>query len=118
MRHNKRSILVQILAVSAVLGLLLLIALPALNKERVLRENKTIQDNLRLIASTAQRYFDAAGVIEIYEDDFVGPSRTLYRFPRSVAGENYSTLFPINVGFTELSVTRGDGRIVSYQFYR
>lgn len=112
---TKGSILPEISVIAVVLFLVLVIALPALNKERIIIQNETIQDNLRLIANTAQRFFDTAGLIEVKARDIIGPGRALSTWPNAIAGEDYSSLFPINVGFDKLSVTRSDGITVLYE---
>jgi len=86
-------------------------AIPAFENVRSTSQEKTVLNNLRMIASAGQQYLLENGVESVKYDDLVGD----YFHPvQPVLGEDYSQL---TVRFRgTLSVELHDGRIVEYQY--
>lgn len=115
-KKYRGSILVNILIAVGIIALLAAVAFPAINRQRVIYQDKQIYENLHSIADTAQRYFKATGAIEVTDEEIIAFENNLRQsFSESVAGEDYRSLFPIDIGFVELSVTKADGKTVIYR---
>ncbi len=108
--------LVEIMIVVVIIGLLAALAIPAFNKVRLSSHEKAIRNNLRQIASAADQYFILEGTTSAILTDLIGSDPTLFMklVPQAVAGEAYTTLFPITVGFTSISISKSDGTFVVY----
>ena len=78
-------------------------------------QDKSVQCNLRQVASAAQQYFLETGYEEISFDDLVGPGKYLNTI-EVVNGENYRDIFPIREGITKLSINTESGRTITYSF--
>ena len=111
---NKGFTLVEIMIVVVIIGLLAAMAIPAFNKVRQTSQNKTITNNLRQVASAADQYFIEEGMTQAVTSDIIGTDLYIKGMPQAVAGEAYSTLFPIAAGFTELSVSKADATVVTF----
>lgn len=111
---NKGFTLVEIMIVVVIIGLLAAMAIPAFNKVRQTSQNKTITNNLRQVASAADQYFIEEGMTQAVSSDIIGTDLYVKSMPVAVAGEAYSTLFPIAAGFTELSVSKSDAVVITF----
>lgn len=98
-----------------VIGVLAAMAIPAFNKVRQTSQEKAVLNNLRQIASAADQYFIEEGETIVTLDKLIGPDKYI-RSLEPIAGEDYSVLSPITAGFTELSVTLSDGRVITYGY--
>jgi prepilin-type N-terminal cleavage/methylation domain-containing protein len=103
--QKKGFTLVEIMIVVVIIGLLAMLAIPAFKHVRESAQETTVTNNLRQIANAADEYFtkngDAASVaFNVLVDTNNGYIKTL----QSVAGENYQSVFPINVGYTQISI--------------
>lgn len=76
---------------------------------------QSIRNNLRHLASAAQQFMLDEGVAEVYFDDIVGANRYISNL-RSIAGEDYRSVFPVNTETTRLAVRVSDGSVVEYRF--
>ena len=108
--------LVEIMIVVVIIGLLAALAVPAFNRVRLNSQEKAIQNNLRQIAAAADQYFILEGTTSAALTDLIGSDPTLYMklVPQSVAGEAYTVLFPITIGFTSIAISKADGSSVTY----
>ncbi len=111
---NKGFTLVEIMIVVVIIGLLAAMAIPAFNKVRQTSQDKTITNNLRQVASAADQYFIEEGMTQAVTSDIIGTNLYIKGMPQAVAGEAYSTLFPITAGFTQLSVSKADAVVVTF----
>ena len=92
-------------------GLLAAMAIPAFQKVRENSQEKTIINNLRMIASGGQQYLLEEGVNSVRYEELVGD----YFAPISpVAGEDYSGLVVEPSGILE--VTTASGKSVTYTY--
>jgi len=122
MRHNSKKgfTLVEIMIVVVIIGLLAAMAIPAFNKVRDASRAKTIQNNLRIIASAAQQYMLEAGQTRATYDDIVGPGLYVASV-RQVNSEVYTGIV-IEGGTnsvkatTAITVTDGNGVPHTYNF--
>ncbi|MDX2110630.1 MAG: hypothetical protein SFY80_10355 [Verrucomicrobiota bacterium] len=96
-------------------GVLSAMAIPAFQKVRTTSQQKTILNNLRQIAATAQQYMLDNGVEEVKYSDIVGPGKYIEEAPKSVAGETYEDIV-ITIDTTSISATTSDGKTVTYDF--
>jgi type IV pilus assembly protein PilA len=103
-RNQKGFTLVEIMIVVVIIGLLAVMAIPAFNKVRATAQKNAITNNLRQIASAADQYFVQAGLTTAAYADLVGPTQYIKALT-PVANENYSAIFPVTEGFTQLSIT-------------
>ena len=113
MTNKKGFTLVEIMIVVVIIGLLAAMAIPAFNKVRETSQSKAIVNNLRQIASAADQYFLETGATQATLSDLLGTDKYIKSL-RTVSGENYSTLFPVTIGYTGLSVTKSDGATVLF----
>jgi len=113
-KTNKGFTLVEIMIVVVIIGLLAAMAIPAFNKVRQTSQDKTITNNLRQVASAADQYFIEEGMTQAVSSDIIGTNLYVKAMPQAVAGEAYSTLFPIAAGFTELSVSKANATVVTF----
>ena len=93
-----------------VIGMTSAMAIPAYSSVRVISQEKTILNNLRMISSGGQQYMLENGVTEAAYSDIVGD----YISPvQSVDGEDYSGLV-VTQDNTPLSVTTFSGTTIQY----
>ncbi|MDB4473878.1 hypothetical protein N9023_02630 [Opitutaceae bacterium] len=71
-----------------------------------------VRGNLAQLAAATDQYFLDHDQEWCAWDDLVGPGKYLQTVG-VVRGENYREIFPIQRGFTELSVTTEDGRVIT-----
>jgi len=122
MRHNSKKgfTLVEIMIVVVIIGLLAAMAIPAFNKVRDASRAKTIQNNLRIIASAAQQYMLEEGKTQAKYADIVGPTLHVTNVNK-VNSEDYTGIV-IEGGTdsvkatTAISVTDGNGVKHTYNF--
>ena len=113
MTNKKGFTLVEIMIVVVIIGLLAAMAIPAFNKVRDTSQSKAIINNLRQIASAADQYFLETGATQATVTDLIGTDKYVKSI-KTVAGESYSAVFPVTIGFTELSVTKSDGTTITF----
>ena len=99
---NKGFTLVEIMIVVVIIGLLAAMAIPAFNKVRETSQTKTITNNIRQIASASDQYFIKEGLTQAVTSDLIGSDSYMKSLPIAVAGEAYTTLFPVTMGFIPL----------------
>jgi len=105
--------LVEIMIVVVIIGLLAAMAMPGFTKVRDASQNKAIMNNLRQVAGGADQYFMETGASQAVRTDLVGSDKFIKTL-NPVAGENYADIFPILPGFTEISISKVSGGIVSF----
>lgn len=93
------------------IGLVAAMAIPAYQKVRMASQEKAVLNNLRVLASAADRHYLENGVTTATYTDLVGPTRYI-KVLNPVAGEDYRTL-RFRQGQT-LRVRLPDGRTVEY----
>jgi type IV pilus assembly protein PilA len=96
-----------------VTGLLAAMAIPAFNKVRAESREKTITNNLRLVASAGQQYMLENGVTEVSYDKLL--QEQYYTPIQPVNGESYDDLVVREEGGI-LEVTTASGETVSYEY--
>ena len=113
-KADKGFTLVEIMIVVVIIGLLAAMAIPAFNKVRETSQDKTITNNLRQLASAADQYFMEEGASQAASSDIIGTDLYIKSLPSAVAGESYTSIFNISSGFTQLSVSKSDGNVVTF----
>ena len=83
------------------IGVLAAMAVPAFQKVRATSADKTVQNNLRQLASAAEQHYMETGKTSATYDDLVGDGRYI-RELKPVAGENYRSIifkqgYPVRV---------------------
>jgi len=112
---SKGFTLVEIMIVVVIIGLLAAMAIPAFNKVRYTSRYKAIVNNLRQISAGAQQYMLEQGASAVNEAQLVGTDSFDYVRPiAQVNGETYSGLTNISGTTSQLSVSEGDGTIVTF----
>ena len=113
-KADKGFTLVEIMIVVVIIGLLAAMAIPAFNKVRETSQDKTITNNLRQLASAADQYFMEEGASQAASSDIIGTDLYIKSMPSAVAGESYTSIFNISSVFTQLSVSKSDGNVVTF----
>lgn len=104
--------LVEIMIVVVIIGLLAAMAIPAFQKVRETSQTKAITDNLRQLASGANKYFDENGVTTVARTALVGNDKYVKTLA-PVAGESY----PDNITQgTDIATTGGAPGSISIEF--
>ena len=80
--------LVEIMIVVVIIGLLVAMAIPAVQKVRETSQEKAIRDNLRQLAEAADEYFIANGVTTVLQSEIVGADAYMKSLD-AVVGETY-----------------------------
>jgi type IV pilus assembly protein PilA len=112
---SKGFTLVEIMIVVVIIGLLAAMAIPAFNKVRYTSRYKAIVNNLRQISAGAQQYMLEQGASAVNEAQLVGTDSFDYVRPiAQVNGETYSGLTSISGTTSQLSVSEGDGTVVTF----
>jgi len=96
--------LVEIMIVVVIIGLLAVMAIPAFQRVRATSQRNAVTNNLRQIANAADQYFLQNGVTTVTYAQLVGTTLSIKSL-QAVAGENYNGVFPVNQGFTSLSIS-------------
>jgi type IV pilus assembly protein PilA len=97
--------LVEIMIVVVIIGLLAAMAIPAFDKVRTNAREKTIVNNLRVIASAGQQYILSEGVNSVSYASLLDEGWLTAVAP--AAGEDYTTLTQVGAEIT-ISVTSTD----------
>jgi len=94
-------------------GITAAMAVPAFQKVRETSQEKTVMNNLRMIASAADQYFLEEGKTEVKIEDLIGEGKYI-RSLEPVAGESYEGMI-IKVG-EPIRVTLGNGEVIEIDF--
>lgn len=111
-KSKKGFTLVEIMIVVVIIGLLASMAIPAFNKVRQTSRNKTILNNLRIVAAAGSQYILENGATQVGYSSLVG---TYFPTIAPVAGEVYTTLVVSGNGGT-LSIAQADGTTVTFNY--
>lgn len=99
------------------IGILAAMAIPAFQKVRVTSQEKTITNNLRMIASAADQYMLEHGAAQVAYTQLVGHGPEHYIPPLiPVAGEDYTPLV-VRLDDREIAVVTADGRTITHSRY-
>ncbi|MFP4069493.1 MAG: type IV pilin protein [Opitutales bacterium] len=110
---HKRNLATMAYANPVTIGLLAAMAIPAFNKVRATSQEKTITNNLRMLASAADQYFLENGETSVKTDELIGPNAYI-RSLEPVMGETYPE--EITTDMEALSATLPNGETVSIPF--
>lgn len=111
--HNKKLCpkqgftLVEIMIVGVVIALLCAIAIPAFRNVRNISQTKGIHNNLRQLASGADRYFLEHGVVDVQVAALLGPDAYVKAF-EPVAEEQYPVGISEGVDIVAINTPTGE----------
>jgi type IV pilus assembly protein PilA len=92
--------LVEIMIVVVIIGLLAAMAIPAFQKVRATSRAKTIENNIRQVASGADQYFVETGLSTVAVASLIGPTNYIKNPIESVAQETYPTTVTTGMTFS------------------
>lgn len=78
--------------VVVIIGLLVALAVPAINKTRAASQDKAILNNARLLASAADQYMTESGASTVAAESLIGPDKFVKVFV-TAARETYPVAF-------------------------
>jgi type IV pilus assembly protein PilA len=110
---HKRNLATMAYANPVTLGLVAAMAIPAFQKVRTTSQEKTITNNLRMLASAADQYFLENGVTSVKTSELLGPNGYIRSF-KPVADETYPE--EINIQMDEITATLPNGESISISF--
>jgi len=91
--------LVEIMVVVVIIGLLVALAVPAINRTRASAQDKAVLNNVRILASGADQYMTETGASSMSVGDLVGSDKYV-RALATVANESYPAAFTQGVPLT------------------
>jgi type IV pilus assembly protein PilA len=111
-KSKKGFTLVEIMIVVVIIILLTVMAIPAVQKVRETAQTKAITNNLRALASGAEKYFTEHDVTRVTRADLVGDGKYVKQL-NPVAGENYPAMI---IQGTSIEATGGAPGTISIEF--
>ncbi|MGJ8638934.1 MAG: type II secretion system protein [Opitutaceae bacterium] len=100
--HKTGFTLVEIMIVIVIIGLLVVMGIPAYQKIRTSSQERAIINNLRQLASGADQYFLETGLVSVFTEELVGTGPSKYvKKCNAVAGE----LYPASIHASLTSIT-------------
>ncbi len=103
--------LIEIMVVIVFIGILIALAIPALQKVRFAAQDKAVLNNLRQLGAAANQYFVEFGVSEVGLSSLVGSEGYVKTLP-VVANETYPALFMQGSPITAAGIA--GGRTITY----
>jgi len=91
--------LIEIMIVVVIIGLLVALAVPAINRVRASAQDKAVLNNVRSLASAADQYMTETGASTLSRGDLVGSDKYVRVFG-AVANEAYPVAFTQGVPLT------------------
>lgn len=110
---HKRNLATMAYANPVTIGLVAAMAIPAFQKVRTTSQEKTITNNLRMLASGADQYFLENGVTAVTTSELLGPDAYIRSF-EPVAGETYPE--EISIKMDKITATLPNGETISINF--
>jgi type IV pilus assembly protein PilA len=92
LRSGKGFTLVEIMIVVVIIGLLAAMAIPAFQKVRANSQDKTVLNNMRILAAAADEYFMEYGTDTVAITSLIGSSAYV-RAINTVANESYPLVY-------------------------
>lgn len=110
-RRPKGFTLIEIMVVLVFIGMLIALAVPALQKVRFAAQDKAVLNNLRQLGAAANQYYVEFGVSEVSLTSLVGSEGFVKSMP-IVANETYPALFIQGAPITAAGIA--GGRTITY----
>lgn len=110
-RRPKGFTLVEIMVVLVFIGLLIALAVPALQKVRFSAQDKAVLNNLRQLGAASNQYFVEFGVAEVGLSSLVGGAAYVKSLP-IVANETYPSVLVQGAPITAAGIA--GGRTITY----